>query len=40
MTLLKKIIIVERSMKPRQNEKGYVMMGIKEFLLNQNSLEE
>ncbi len=36
----KKIIIVERSMKPRMTEKGYVMMGIKEFLLNQKSLEE
>ncbi len=36
----KKIIIVERSMKPRMTEKGYVMMGIKEFLLNPNSLDE
>lgn len=36
----KKIILVERSMKPRMNEKGYVMMGIKEFLLNPNSLDE
>lgn len=35
----KKIIIVERSMKPRRNDKGYVMMGVKEFLLNENSLE-
>ena len=35
----KKIIIVERSMKPRRNDKGYVTMGVKEFLLNENSLE-
>lgn len=35
----KKIIVVERSMKPRRDDKGYVMMGVKEFLLNENSLE-
>ncbi len=35
----KKIIIVERSMKPRRDEKGYVTMGVKEFLLSENSLE-
>lgn len=35
----KKIIIVEKSMKPRYDEKGYVMMGIKEFLLDKNSLD-
>lgn len=35
----KKIIIVAQSMKPRRNEKGYLIMGIKEFLLNENSLE-
>ncbi len=35
----KKIIIVEKSMKPRRDEKGYVMMGIKEFLLDKNSLD-
>lgn len=35
----KKIIIVERSMKPRRDDKGYVMMGVKEFLLKENSLE-
>lgn len=34
-----KIIIVEKSMKPRRDEKGYVMMGVKEFLLNRDSLE-
>lgn len=34
-----KIIIVERSMKPRRDDKGYVTMGVKEFLLNENSLE-
>lgn len=35
----KKIIIVEKSMKPRRDEKGYVMMGVKEFLLDNDSLE-
>ena len=35
----KKIIIVERSMKPRYDENGYVMMGVKEFLLDPRSLE-
>ena len=35
----KKIILVKDSMKPRRTEKGYVMMGIKEFLLDPNSLE-
>lgn len=35
----KKIIIIEKNMKPRRNEKGYLIMGVKEFLLNPNSLE-
>ena len=35
----KKIIIVEKSMKPRRDEKGYVMMGVKEFLLDKDSLD-
>lgn len=35
----KKIIIVERTMKPRRDDKGYVTMGVKEFLLNEKSLE-
>lgn len=35
----KKIIIVEKNMKPRRDEKGYVMMGVKEFLLDINSLD-
>ena len=35
----KKIVIVARSMKPRRDEKGYVTMGVKEFLLAANSLE-
>ena len=35
----KKIIIVEKSMKARRNEKGYLMIGVQEFLLNPNSLE-
>ena len=35
----KKIIIVERSMKPRRDENGYVMIGVKEFLLDKDSLE-
>ena len=34
----KKIIIVEKSMKPRHDEQGYVMMGVKEFLLDKDSL--
>ena len=39
MDSFKKIIVVEKSMKPRRDEKGYVMMGVKEFLLDKNSLE-
>ena len=35
----KKIIIIEKNMKPRRNEKGYLIIGVKEFLLNPNSLE-
>ncbi len=35
----KKIIIVEKSMKPRTDDNGYVMMGVKEFLLDPRSLE-
>lgn len=35
----KKIIIIEKNTKPRRNEKGYLIMGAKEFLLNPNSLE-
>lgn len=35
----KKIIVVGKSMKPRRNEKGYLIIGVKEFLLDQNSLE-
>lgn len=35
----KKIVIVERSMKPRRDDKGYVTMGVKEFLITENSLE-
>ena len=39
MDSFKKIIIVEKSMKPRRDDKGYVMMGVKEFLLDKDSLE-
>ncbi|MBE6550760.1 MAG: ATP-binding protein [Ruminococcaceae bacterium] len=39
MDSFKKIIIVEKTMKPRYDEKGYVMMGVKEFLLDKNSLD-
>lgn len=39
MDSFKKIIIVERNMKPQRDDKGYVMMGIKEFLLNKDSLD-
>ena len=35
----KKIIVVGKSMKPRRNEKGYLLIGVKEFLLNPNSLD-
>ena len=35
----KKIIVVGKSMKPRCNEKGYLIIGVKEFLLDPNSLE-
>ena len=35
----KKIVVVEKSMKPRRDDKGYLMMGVKEFLLDSNSLE-
>lgn len=35
----KKIIIVGKSTKPRLNEKGYLIVGVKEFLLNPNSLD-
>lgn len=35
----KKIIVVGKSMKPRRNEKGYLIIGVKEFLLDTNSLE-
>ncbi|MCM1553525.1 MAG: ATP-binding protein [Butyrivibrio sp.] len=38
MDSFKKIIIVEKSMKPRYDERGYLMMGVKEFLLDSNSL--
>lgn len=34
----KKIIIVGKSMKPRYDENGYLMMGVKEFLLDVNSM--
>ena len=39
MDSFKKIIIVEKSMKPRRDEKGYVMMGVKEFFFFFDSLE-
>ena len=35
----KKIVIVGKTMKPRYSEKGYLFVGIKDFLLNPNSLE-
>ena len=36
----KKIIVVGKSIKPRHNEKVYLIIGIKESLLEQNSLEQ
>lgn len=38
MDSFKKIIIVDKSMKPRYDENGYLMMGVKEFLLDANSM--
>ena len=35
----KKIIILCKSMRPRRTEKGYLLIGIKEFLLDPNSLD-
>lgn len=35
----KKIVIVEKSIQPRRDDKGYLMLGVKEFLLDSNSLE-
>ena len=35
----KKIIVVGKSMKPRRNDKGYLIIGMKEFLLDPKSLE-
>lgn len=35
----KKIIIVNSKSKPWRNEDGFVVMGMKEFLLNEDSLE-
>lgn len=35
----KKIIVVRNSIKPRRNEKGYLIVGLEEFLLDPNSLE-
>jgi hypothetical protein len=36
----KKIILVEKSMKPRRDDNGYVCMGVKEFLLDAESLDK
>ena len=38
MDSFKKIIIVDKDMKPRYDDNGYLMMGVKEFLLDINSL--
>ena len=35
----KKIIVVFRNVIPRRNEKGYLIIGIEDFLLNENSLD-
>ena len=39
MDSFKNLLVVEKSMKLRRDEKGYVMMGIKEFLLDKDSLD-
>lgn len=35
----KKIILVEKRMKPKRDEHGYVTMGVREFLLDPNSMD-
>ncbi|MXI87001.1 ATP-binding protein [Sphaerochaeta halotolerans] len=35
----KLVIVADRYQKPKRNEKGYVTMGLTEFLLDPNSLE-
>lgn len=35
----KKIIVVGQDIRVRRDEKGYLMIGIKEFLTNPNSLD-
>ena len=35
----KRIVIINGSAKPWRNEEGYVIMGMKYFLLNENSLD-
>lgn len=35
----KKIVVVEKGLKPRRDDKGYVLIGVKEFLLDINSLD-
>ena len=35
----KKIIIVRNDVKPWRNDKGILIMGLMDFLLNKNSLE-
>ena len=35
----KKLVVVDGGMKARRDEKGYVMMGVREFLLNPDSLD-
>ena len=37
--LFKKIVIVNGTKKPWRNDEGFVIMGMKYFLLNANSLE-
>ncbi len=35
----KKIFVVERNIKPRRDEKGYLTIGLRDFLLNEDSLD-
>ena len=35
----KKIIVVFRNVIPRRDEKGYLIIGLEDFLLNENSLD-
>lgn len=35
----KKVIVVNKTMKPRTTEKGYLLLSLKDFLLHEDSLD-